>query len=255
MQQYLTVIIPTLNEEKLIGRLLTDLSKVAEPTLSVILVDGKSEDRTVLVAKKYTSKLDLTILEAERGVSLQRNAGANKAITNWICFLDADVHIAPTFLQASLQEIHARKLDLACPRFIPETTHFGVKSIFSLLNWLFRFGERHYPAGAGPCIFVKRSFFGESGGFRPHMLFEDLELIHRLGKTHRYGRLDTSIHVSARRWSSRGFMQSFQDIVAVSYHFIKGSLHTHAQAIHYPFGKHVKPQSELNRRATRSRTK
>ncbi len=256
MQKHsITIIIPTLNEAQQIPRLLHDLQQIQAPQFAVLVVDGDSEDDTLAQIKLHRADLQLTVLQSQRGVSLQRNAGAKNAKTDWLCFLDADVHLSPTFITKSLQEIQARKLDLACPMFIPETTHLGVKGIFSLLNWLFWFGERHYPAGAGPCMFVKRSVFSQSGGFKPHMLFEDLELIHRLGKTNRYGRLNTKIHVSARRWSSSGFFQAFQDILAVSYHFMKGSLHTHAQAIHYPFGKHAESQSEPKRRVIRSRTK
>lgn len=65
-----SVIIPTLNEEKFLPNLLTSLSEQTEESFEVIVVDGKSKDKTVAVAESFKKKLPLRVIVCDRG-SLQ----------------------------------------------------------------------------------------------------------------------------------------------------------------------------------------
>ena len=66
---FFSVIIPCLNEEKYLPKLLKDLQGQIDRNFEVIVVDGKSEDRTVEVAKKF----ECSVLEADkRNVSIWR---------------------------------------------------------------------------------------------------------------------------------------------------------------------------------------
>ena len=74
---YFSVIIPTLNEELYIPNLLTDLTHQKVFNFEVIVVDGKSSDKTKLIVGLFKNKLPLTFLESSKSnVSLQRNMGA-----------------------------------------------------------------------------------------------------------------------------------------------------------------------------------
>src|SRR3990172_1161417 len=92
-----SVIIPTLNEQKFLPNLLTSLSEQSYRDFEVIIVDGGSEDKTVVRARSYKKKLpSLTIIEhARRGVSAQRNEGAASARGEWLVFIDADSILMP----------------------------------------------------------------------------------------------------------------------------------------------------------------
>ena len=61
-QPFFSVVIPTLNEEKYLPRLLENLSKQTFSEFEVTVVDGSSEDETVKEAKKWQKKLDLQVL-------------------------------------------------------------------------------------------------------------------------------------------------------------------------------------------------
>lgn len=96
----LSVIIPTLNEEKCLSLLLADLAGQIYRDFEVIVSDGSSADSTVKIARKFKSKLPaLTIVSSsKRHVCTQRNLGAKTARGDILVFCDADSRIGPEFL-------------------------------------------------------------------------------------------------------------------------------------------------------------
>jgi len=51
MKPFFSIVIPTLNEEKCLPRLLDDLTQQKEKDFEVIVIDGRSDDQTVKKAK------------------------------------------------------------------------------------------------------------------------------------------------------------------------------------------------------------
>lgn len=100
MKPRFSVIIPTLNEEKFLPKLLRSLVRQTVKNFEVIVVDGQSTDRTVTVAKGFVRKFSLTILVSDKaGVSRQRNMGAQVATTDWLVFVDADSILLSNFIE------------------------------------------------------------------------------------------------------------------------------------------------------------
>ncbi|GHU07099.1 hypothetical protein FACS189431_1120 [Alphaproteobacteria bacterium] len=96
---YFSIIIPTLNEEKFLPVLLTDLAEQSWADFEVIHVDGGSDDRTNTIAKRFAKQLKLKqVMTDKKNVSHQRNLGAEVANGEWIIFMDADVGLSPDFL-------------------------------------------------------------------------------------------------------------------------------------------------------------
>jgi len=105
---FFSIIIPTLNEEKYLPNLLKDLTKQTfdMSRVEVVHVDGNSDDKTVQVASKFCSKLNLTSLVIkDRNVAIQRNTGAKKAKGEWILFMDADNRLPNYFLDGIKYQI------------------------------------------------------------------------------------------------------------------------------------------------------
>jgi glycosyltransferase involved in cell wall biosynthesis len=88
-----SIIIPALNEEKMIGRCLESLTNMDFPRdrFEVIVVDNGSTDRTIETAKSFQDRLNLQVLE-KTGVRISalRNLGAREARGSILAFLDAD---------------------------------------------------------------------------------------------------------------------------------------------------------------------
>ena len=82
----MSIIIPTLNEEKGIVKTLKQINKL-DIEHETLVVDGLSSDNTIKNAKKYGAKV---IIEKRRGKGIAMRTGVEKSKGNIICFLDGD---------------------------------------------------------------------------------------------------------------------------------------------------------------------
>lgn len=150
---HVSIIIPTLNEEICLGRSLRHLSLLDPPAREILVVDGGSEDETIVIAQKLGARV---LAANQRGRSLQMNLGAEAATGDILCFLHADTFV-PDDMVAVIEQTLADQI-VAAGGFISlmvgsETTRWGV----SLHNYL----KTYY----APLL------------FRPHLFFRGLRLL------------------------------------------------------------------------------
>lgn len=95
----ISVVINTLNEEKNLPQALKSVKHLAD---ELVVVDMKSDDNTVKIAKKFGAK----VYDHKRMgyVEPARNFAINKATSDWILILDADEEI-PSSLSKKLKEL------------------------------------------------------------------------------------------------------------------------------------------------------
>lgn len=98
MNQRISVVINTLNEEKNIERVIHSVDWADE----VVVCDMHSEDKTVALAKKLKAKV--VFHKQTRYVEPARNFAISKASNEWVLLLDADEEI-PAVLGEKLQKI------------------------------------------------------------------------------------------------------------------------------------------------------
>ena len=110
----LSIITPTLNEEKYLQLLLVSIKKQDLSDYEIIIADAGSTDKTIEIAKKYNCIVIAGGLPA-RG----RNEGAKIAKGDILFFLDADTVLPDYFFHKALKEFGERKLDLASFCLIP----------------------------------------------------------------------------------------------------------------------------------------
>lgn len=84
----ISVCLATFNEEKNIKACLESVKWADE----IVIVDGSSTDKTVALAKKYTSKI--TIRENPLMFHLNKQKAFEKATGDWILYLDADERVS-----------------------------------------------------------------------------------------------------------------------------------------------------------------
>lgn len=93
-----TVVIPVLNGEKVLGRCLESIRALDYPgdRLEAVVADNGSTDGTVAVARQY----DVTIVaQPKRGAAAARNAGLASAHGDWIATTDADCVVHALWLK------------------------------------------------------------------------------------------------------------------------------------------------------------
>ena len=108
--QKISAIVLTKNNEDLIKSCLMSLRWVYE----IIVIDGGSRDKTVDIAKVFTSKI-FTLKEGD--FSYRRNYGAEKARGDWLFYVDSDEKVTPALKKEILEEIEETEFSAyAIPR-------------------------------------------------------------------------------------------------------------------------------------------
>ena len=228
-----SVVIPALNEAHHLGQLLSDIQRQSLRPDEVIVVDAGSCDATVRIAEQSPTK----ILHGEPPVARGRNLGGYSAKGDLIVFLDADIRLPETFFENFVSEVERRRLDIACPRYLPYDSTPTIRAIHAFWDVVLRVFERTLPSGAGHCIALKSKLFWESRGFDPSLKFDDIELVRRLSKGRRFGYVGTSVLVSDRHYREEGILRTFLLHLLMAPAFALGKFEW-ANHIAYEFGDH-----------------
>jgi glycosyltransferase involved in cell wall biosynthesis len=232
-----SIVIPTLNEENYVGFLLSDIARQTRKADEVIVVDGKSQDATVSVVERFPG-VDLLI--GAPPVAGQRNLGGRKASGDILLFLDADVRLPGTFLEYFLERFERRDLDIACPLYMPYRSTLLIKGIHTYVNVVFFALQKILPSGAGHCIAIRRELFQKSRGFDPNLgVGEDVALVRKLSRGHRFGIVAEQVFVSDRRYKEEGVSRMLTKILLLSIIFTLGRFRW-ANRIEHEFGSHTR---------------
>jgi glycosyltransferase involved in cell wall biosynthesis len=186
----ISIIIPTLNEEKIIESTLCILASNLTIPHEVIVSDGGSSDRTVELAKKYATAVVVFSDPGRQTIAQGRNDGARAALGDFFVFLDADCVIPEPdafFTQAFSQFKKNPKLVAltACLRVFPQGETFGDKLIFGAANLGLRLTNNVFNRGEsfGEFQMIRKEAFTRMGGFREDLITrEDADMFRRLSR-------------------------------------------------------------------------
>ncbi|MHC4267245.1 MAG: TIGR04283 family arsenosugar biosynthesis glycosyltransferase [Planctomycetota bacterium] len=196
----ISIIIPTINEEKIIRQCLETVINI--PGIEVIVADGGSTDKTLEIVGQYR---EIKVVSSEMGRSIQMNKGATCASSNIFLFLHADC-VLPRAVILNIQHVFRNSLfvggafkikllsDKLRYRLIEKGINFRAK-IFKL-----PYGDQG--------LFVKRSIFESLEGFREMPICEDLDFVCRLKKYGKIIILNEEILSSIRRWRNNGILKT-----------------------------------------------
>ncbi len=213
----LSIIIPTLNEEKLLPDLLSQLN---EPELrkiydyEIIISDGGSIDDTLKIA---TRDADVVVTKGEdtkQNIAVGRNKGANIAKGEILIFFNGDIKIKDA--RRFFTEVdNFRKMNeysaMTCPvRVFPEDENLSDKIFLGFYNKYFKFlNTIGLGMGRGECHVIKKSIFEELGGYDETLpAGEDFELYTRLRKRGKvYFPENVCVYESPRRYRKAGHVK------------------------------------------------
>ncbi|MGE5425515.1 MAG: glycosyltransferase [Bacillota bacterium] len=204
-----SIIIPTLNEEHYLPRLLDSIEKQDFKDYEIIVSDAGSQDRTREIAASRGVKLaaDSKI----KHPSAQRNAGAAVAKGDILLFLDADSEIGQGFLVDLVSQFGKKQLTGAgCYiRFNPNNIRYSIYAIISnVICGLKQYGR--HPAAVGAGLAALRSAHEKIGGFDLNIkLAEDYDYCERLAGVGRFRMLESvRLLYSSRRMEKEGFWKT-----------------------------------------------
>lgn len=200
-----SVVIPTLNEEGYLPRLLETLAAQTVAAREVLVVDAGSTDGTREVAEAAGA----LFLRGGGLPGISRNYGAEWATSEWILFLDADVRLPPTALAEIIAETRRRRLDAASTAFVPDGRGLGVR----FQHWLSReyfwaTSKVGWSHSIGAFLFVRRALHLEIGGFDHTIrVAEDQDYVLRLHRAGRYAFTRRPVvEIATRRFDEEGLL-------------------------------------------------
>jgi len=182
----LSIIIPTLNEEKCLPRLLRDLSRQIYRDFEVIVVDGGSSDKTVKLARSFSPSLPrLTVTFSPRPhVCHQRNLGVKTAKGKILMFMDADSRLDPEFLLGARYRWETSQAEVLSFWFKPDIINTRNESIALAVNLFRELQNNLNPRYLLEALFmIKKDRFLAAGGFDESINYaEGSQLIRTLVK-------------------------------------------------------------------------
>lgn len=206
----LAIVIPTLNEEKYIGKLLNSVVVQTVQPSEIAIVDAFSGDQTEEEVKKFSKRLpQLKFYQIPKDtISKQRNYGVKKTKASRILFLDADTALIDTdTLEKYISEAEGKNAALAVACNYPLSKHWKDMAYFQAANLTTKVGKHVWPMAVGINLFCKRAVFERLGGFDEKIkVGEDIEMVQRFAKAGvKYEVLEEpKIHTSVRRLRKEG---------------------------------------------------
>jgi glycosyltransferase involved in cell wall biosynthesis len=186
-----SIIIPTLNEEKLLPNLLNQLNEKElrnNYEYEIIISDGGSIDSTLQAAQNLVDKIVLKHDKEKQNIAAGRNLGANSASGEFLIFLNGDVvfhDIRYFFEYLEKRFINSDYLAFTCDVWIyPEEEIISDKIYHTIYNtyfWLLNyFGVG---MGRGECQVIRKDVFLKVGGYNERCAAgEDFDLFKRIRK-------------------------------------------------------------------------
>lgn len=228
----ISIVIPSLNEEEYLPRLLETIKAQTFKDYEVIVADAGSKDKTVELAKAAGATV---VPGGMPGPG--RNRGAEAAKGEFLFFFDSDVLLPPNFLEKALAEMEERYLDLATCEFKPESELRLDQVLFHLANLSVKVNQSFNPRAAGFCIFITKRLFRRVGGFDESVkLAEDHDLVQRASVFRPLRFLNSvTLQVSVRRLKKEGRFSLIGKYMQVEMHLLlKGKVTE--DIVEYEFG-------------------
>ncbi len=198
----LSIVIPTLNEEKNIATLVPYLWQYGgQGNVEIIIVDAvKSKDNGDKIAQHHGAK----VIKSEvccRAVQL--NLGAQHAQGDILYFIHADVIPTKTYYEDIIKAIQKGK----------DWGFFSYQ--FNSKKWLLRFNAYYtrfnglFSGGGDQTLFIKKSIFHQIGRFREdYKIMEDFELTRRLkAQQFPFCIIKKDVIVSARKYEKNNYFK------------------------------------------------
>jgi glycosyltransferase involved in cell wall biosynthesis len=210
----ISVIVPTLNEEKLLERMLRQFtpSLADRYGLELVVSDGGSVDRTLEIAARHAHTVVTNREGIKQTIAMGRNLGARSAKGSVLVFLNADTLIADpeSFFASVTAEIGVPGLAaLTCRvevypderRPLDRAFHGFYNRFFAMMN---RVGMG---MGRGECHIMKREVFESVRGYADGIAAgEDYDMFRRLDRVGRIKFMENVVvYESPRRYRRYGY--------------------------------------------------
>lgn len=181
---------PVYNVEKFIGKCLSSLVDQTFTDFEIIAVNDGSTDDCLDILNRYKERYSfITVINQQNGgLSQARNAGLKVARGEYLCFVDSDDYVAPTYLEELYNACVNNGCDIACCyyyfRFVENgflfEYPFRCKGVFSRTEAMNKLLRDIQIQSLMWNKLYKRSLFADYDIQFPNMCFEDVAIANRV---------------------------------------------------------------------------
>lgn len=193
-----SIIIPTLNEEENIGKVLQHLNLFNED-IEIIIADGGSTDNTINIAESFNIK----ICKSPPGKGIQLNEGTKYANGKILIYLHADTFLPQNAF--NLIKDYFTKDEVKIATF---ALNFDSNKLLMKLYSRFTKFDSMFTTFGDQAIVVKKDFLKSAGGFPQIKIFEDVEFFRVVRRKTKIYKLPAVVVTSSRRFYKKGIIST-----------------------------------------------
>ncbi len=137
----ISIVIPTINEEKNIFKTLTKLSNIKELSRAeVIIVDDNSEDKTLNIVENFKKKMNIKVVKNKKrlGLGYALNRGFKISKNPFVIFIDADLSIKKNDI-IKLYNCREQNSMIIGSRYLKNSRIFGANKIKVYLSFFLNY--------------------------------------------------------------------------------------------------------------------
>jgi glycosyltransferase involved in cell wall biosynthesis len=203
----LTIVIPAKNEAKLMPRLLTSLTMQDYAQMSstrVLVADANSTDGTPDIVASFGDRLNVDVIPGGLP-SVGRNAGAWRAQTRYVLFMDADIEPADrSLIRRAVERAERRKLHCVTTNILCRGGSLTDKLLYASNDMFQYLSQLHRPFSTGMFMLFDRQRFNELGGFHEQVHFAEDYLLSSQVARSKFGIVRGGVYTTNRRFEKMG---------------------------------------------------
>src|SRR5215813_12480646 len=203
----LTIVVPAKNESRLLPILLESLCRqdyLHMHSTKVLIADAGSTDGTQDLAWSFAGKLDIEVIPGGLP-SVGRNAGARRAQSPYVLFIDADMELKDsTLVRRAMALVERRRMHCV-------TTNIWCSNgslrdhVLYLGNNIAQYGSVLVrPFSTGMFMLFDKAEFDRLGGFHEGALYAEDYLLSKKVANRRFGIVRGRVHTTNRRFRNMG---------------------------------------------------
>lgn len=174
--------------------------------IKVFVADAGSTDSTAAIAELCAARLSLQLQVIAGGLpAVGRNAGARRATTPYVLFVDADVELADrTLLRRAIALMKARELHCVTTNIACLQSDRAARLLFCINNFIQHASRWVAPFATGMFMLFEKREFDRLGGFNERALYAEDYLLSKQVKRSRFAVIPGSVLTSNRRFQKTG---------------------------------------------------
>ncbi len=203
----LTIVIPAKNESRLLPNLLESLCRQDYPLMrstKVFVADAGSTDGTPELAISFAGRLAIEVIPGGLP-SVGRNAGARRAQTPYVLFIDADMELKDsTLIRRAMHLALRRKLQCLTTNIWCNSGRLRDHALY-VGNNIAQYGSMLVrPFSTGMFMLFEKAAFDRLGGFHEGALYAEDYLLSKKVPNRRFGIVRGRVHTTNRRFRNMG---------------------------------------------------